>query len=89
MRMSHWLVSAVGALALGVLAMPVQAAPVGALTGNAATAHEEGASAADQVNYRCYWRYGRRHCRHYYYGYGPGFGFYWGGHRHHRHHRHW
>ncbi len=66
MRMSHWLVSAVGALALGVMAMPVQAAPVGALTGNAATAHEEGASAANQVNYRCYWRYGRRHCRHYY-----------------------
>jgi hypothetical protein len=51
MRMSHWLVSAAGALALGVLAMPVQAAPVGALTGNAAA--QQGTSAAEQVNYRC------------------------------------
>jgi hypothetical protein len=87
MRMSHWLVSAAGALALGVLAMPVQAAPVGALTGNAAV--QQGTSAAEQVNYRCYWRYGRRHCNRYYYGYGPGFSFYYGGHRHYRHHRHW
>jgi hypothetical protein len=88
MRMSHWLVSAAGAVALGVLAMPVQAAPVGALTANAAA--QEGTSAAEQVNYGCYWRYGRRHCRHYYYGYGPGFSFYWGGGRRHYHHRrHW
>jgi hypothetical protein len=84
MRMSHWLVSAAGALALGVLAMPVQAAPVGALTGNAAA--QQGTSAAEQVNYRCYWRYGRRHCHSYYYG--PGVSFYWGGRRHHHHRRH-
>jgi hypothetical protein len=89
MRLSNWVVSAVGALALGVLAMPAQAAPAGALTGNAAAAQDEGASMAEQVRHRCFWRYGRWHCpRHYrHYGYGPGFGIYFGGRRH--HHRHW
>jgi hypothetical protein len=55
------------------------------LTGNAAA--QQGTSAAEQVNYRCYWRYGRRHCHSYYYG--PGVSFYWGGRRHHHHRRHW
>ena len=93
MRMSNWAVSAIGALALGLLAMPVQAAPVGALTGNAAAAQEEGASAAEQVRHRCYRRYGEWHCprhRHYqHYGYGPGINLYFGGRRHHHHRRHW
>jgi hypothetical protein len=92
MRSSHWLVSAIGALALGVLAMPAQAAPAGgALTGNAAAAQEQGASLAEQVRHRCYRRHGQLFCpRHRYYrhyGYRPGFSFYFGPRRH--HHRHW
>ena len=94
MRLSNWVVSAIGALALGFLAMPVQAAPAGALMGNAAAAQEEGASMAEQVRHRCFWRYGRLHCprhhRYYRYGYSPGINLYFGGRRHHRHHRrHW
>ena len=92
MRLSHWLGSAIGALALGFLVMPAQAAPAGALTGNAAAAQEQGASMAEQARHRCYRRYGDWICpghRHYrYYGYGPGFSFYFGPRRHH-HHRHW
>lgn len=97
MRLSNWLLSAVGAVALGALAMPAQAAPVGALTGNAAAAQEQGASMAEQVRHRCYRRFGEWVCpRHRYYrhyGYGPGINLYFGKrrhhHRHHKHRRHW
>jgi hypothetical protein len=92
MRLSHWMVSTIGAAALGFLVMPAQAAPVGALTGNGAAAQQEGASAAEQVRHRCYRRFGEWICpRHRYYrhyGYGPGINLYFGGRRHH-HHRHW
>jgi len=72
-------------------ALGAQAAPVGGLaTGLSANADQ--GKGLQQAAYRCWYRYGERHCRwfptYYYgddydygpdYGYGPGIGLYFGG----------
>lgn len=74
-------------LAAAVLATPASATPVSGLKGIDAGTKS---SLADQVNYRCWWRYGHRHCRYYgeRYYYGPSIDLRFGG-RHHRHYRHY
>ncbi len=75
------------AIALAVLATPASAAPASGLKGiDAGTS----TSLAEQVYYRCWWRYGHRHCSWFgeRYSYGPSIDLRFGG-RHHRHYRHY
>jgi hypothetical protein len=102
MAIKHWLIGSAGLLAASFVTLPASAAPAGGIgTDLKSTASEM--SSVDQVRRRCWWHRGHWHCRrHYryygypsYYGYpggyygfsGPGFGFYFGGHRRHHHHR--
>lgn len=86
--MKYCLSAAAGALALSLTTLTAQAAPAGSTTDLKAAA---GASSVEKAAQRCWWSYGRRHCRYYddgpYY-YGPSIDLRFGGHRHHRHHRH-
>ena len=101
MRLKHFCLGAAGLIAASLLPVTTQAAPLsgGELkAGTAATSNIENAAYR-----RCWWRHGYRVCRwvgypyydddygYYgpYYGYGPSFGFRFGGggHRFHGHHR--
>jgi hypothetical protein len=80
--LSKYLSGAGLALAAGLLCAPASAAPVG----NVAGVHTPNTSNVEQAAYRrCWWHNGHRHCRLYRtygYGYGPTFGFSFGGGRH-------
>jgi hypothetical protein len=87
--MKYCLSAAAGALALSLATLTAQAAPAGSTTDLKAAAGAS--SSVEKAAQRCWWSYGRRHCRYYddgpYY-YGPSIDLRFGGHRHHRHHRH-
>jgi hypothetical protein len=99
MKLKQLLLTGAGALLLGSLAPAAIAGP--ALPSSLKPLATEN-SPIENVHYgrRCWRHYGHLHCRvvrryyggpYYSYGYGPGFGLYFGGHRHwgHRHWRRW
>lgn len=79
MTMKHWLVSAIGAIALSFVLMPAQAAPLGGLTEQGIATAAKDAAGVENVHWRRrHWhhrRYGWRHRHRYYYG---GYPYYYG-----------
>jgi hypothetical protein len=100
MRLKHFSLGAAGLIAANLLTATAQAAP---LSGGQMKADIAAASSIEKAAYRrCWWRHGYRVCRWvgypyydddygYYgpsYGYGPSFGFRFGGRGHHFHGHH-
>ena len=96
MRLKHFCLGAVGLTAASFLPLTAQAAP---LAGNELKAGTAVTSNIEKAAYRrCWWRHGYRVCRwvgypyydddYGYYGYGPSFGFRFGGGGHHFHGHH-
>jgi hypothetical protein len=98
MGMKQHCLGAVAAVALCAVAIPAMAAPIGGTSG---LKSDMASANIQKVDFRrCWWHHGRRVCRWYRrsygyypysydyypsYGYGPTFGFAFGGHGHHGH----